>query len=41
MTIFARSHTLRCIDKLYNILPKLARKKMDKILKECHANKTR
>lgn len=31
----------KCIDKLYTILPKLARKKMDKILKECHANKTR
>ena len=31
----------RCIDKLYSILPKLARNKMDLILKECHKNKTR
>ena len=31
----------KCIDKLYNILPKLARSKMDFILKECHKNKTR
>ena len=31
----------RCIDKLYSILPKLAKNKMDLILKECHKNKTR
>ena len=31
----------KCIDKLYSILPKLARSKMDSILKECQKNKTR
>ena len=31
----------KCIDKLYSILPKLSRNKMDFILKECHKNKTR
>ena len=27
--------------KLYSILPKLARNRMDSILKECHKNKTK
>ena len=31
----------KCIEKLYNILPKLAKSKMEHILKQCHKNKTR
>ena len=31
----------KCIEKLYNILPKLSKSKMEQILKQCHTNKTR